>query len=78
MVVSYQRGDFHLKPSKYVCLALGLQKEFFQDDVYPDTAVCWEPALTASAWLSGSNGQHRKMSLKPKDMIPGTTKDQPV
>lgn len=52
-----------------------MQKEFFQDDVYPDTAVCWEPALTASAWLSGSNGQHKKMSLKPKDMTPGVQTD---
>uniref|UniRef100_A0A8C9ZY86 Coronin n=1 Tax=Sander lucioperca TaxID=283035 RepID=A0A8C9ZY86_SANLU len=47
-----------------------VKKEFFQDDVYTDTAVCWEPALTASAWLSGSNGQHKKISLKPKDMTP--------
>lgn len=53
-----------------------LQKEFFQDDVYSDTAVCWEPALTASAWLSGSNGQHRKISLRPKDMTPGADADQ--
>lgn len=50
---------------------LGLQKEFFQDDVYPDTAVWWEPALTASAWLAGMNSKHRKISLKPKDMTPG-------
>ncbi|XP_030645865.1 coronin-7 isoform X1 [Chanos chanos] len=47
-----------------------VKKEYFQDDIYPDTAVWWEPALTASAWLSGSNGQHRKISLKPKDMTP--------
>ncbi|XP_008281999.1 coronin-7 isoform X1 [Stegastes partitus] len=47
-----------------------VKKEFFQDDVYSDTTVWWEPALTASAWLSGSNGQHKKMSLKPKDMTP--------
>ncbi|KAF1379510.1 hypothetical protein PFLUV_G00176790 [Perca fluviatilis] len=47
-----------------------VKKEFFQDDVYTDTAICWEPALTASAWLSGSNGQHKKISLKPKDMTP--------
>ncbi|KAM4598732.1 coronin-7 [Polymixia lowei] len=47
-----------------------VKKEFFQDDVYPDTVVWWEPALTASAWLSGSNGQHRSISLKPKDMTP--------
>ncbi|XP_028267214.1 coronin-7-like isoform X1 [Parambassis ranga] len=47
-----------------------VKKEFFQDDVYPDTAVWWEPALTASAWLSGSNGQHKKIALRPKDMAP--------
>uniref|UniRef100_A0A7N6F659 Coronin n=1 Tax=Anabas testudineus TaxID=64144 RepID=A0A7N6F659_ANATE len=47
-----------------------VKKEFFQDDIYSDTAVWWEPALTASAWLSGSNGQHKKISLKPKDMTP--------
>ncbi|XP_054462820.1 coronin-7 [Anoplopoma fimbria] len=47
-----------------------VKKEFFQDDLYTDTAVSWEPALTASAWLSGSNGQHKKISLKPKDMTP--------
>ncbi|XP_029293414.1 coronin-7-like isoform X1 [Cottoperca gobio] len=47
-----------------------VKKEFFQDDVYTETAVCWEPALTASAWLSGSNGQHKKINLKPKDMTP--------
>uniref|UniRef100_A0A673AP14 Coronin n=1 Tax=Sphaeramia orbicularis TaxID=375764 RepID=A0A673AP14_9TELE len=47
-----------------------VKKEFFQDDVYPDTTVWWEPALTASAWLSGSNGQHKKISLKPNDMTP--------
>ncbi|KAM9392654.1 coronin-7 [Pholidichthys leucotaenia] len=47
-----------------------VKKEFFQDDVYPDTAVWWEPALTASAWLSGMDGRHRKISLKPKDMTP--------
>lgn len=47
-----------------------VKKEFFQDDVYPDTAVCWEPALTASAWLANANGQHAKISLKPADMTP--------
>ncbi|XP_029015319.1 coronin-7-like isoform X1 [Betta splendens] len=47
-----------------------VKKEFFQDDIYTDTAVWWEPALTASAWLSGINGKHKKISLKPKDMTP--------
>ncbi|XP_036445907.1 coronin-7-like isoform X1 [Colossoma macropomum] len=47
-----------------------VRKEFFQDDVFPETAVWWEPVLTASAWLSRTDGQHRKISLKPKDMTP--------
>uniref|UniRef100_A0A672RXY0 Coronin n=1 Tax=Sinocyclocheilus grahami TaxID=75366 RepID=A0A672RXY0_SINGR len=47
-----------------------VKKEFFQDDVFPETAVWWEASLTAAAWLSGSNGQHRKISLRPKDMMP--------
>uniref|UniRef100_A0A671RME9 Coronin-7 n=1 Tax=Sinocyclocheilus anshuiensis TaxID=1608454 RepID=A0A671RME9_9TELE len=47
-----------------------VKKEFFQDDVFPETAVWWEASLTAAAWLSGSNGQHRKISLRPKDMTP--------
>uniref|UniRef100_A0A673K638 Coronin n=1 Tax=Sinocyclocheilus rhinocerous TaxID=307959 RepID=A0A673K638_9TELE len=47
-----------------------VKKEFFQDDVFPETAVWWEAALTAAAWLSGSNGQHRKISMRPKDMTP--------
>lgn len=54
-----------------------LQKEFFQDDVFPETAVWWKSALSASGWLSGSDGQHRKISLQPKDMTPGTA-PQPV
>jgi len=28
--------------------------EFFQDDVFPDTKVTWEPALTATDWFSGN------------------------
>uniref|UniRef100_W5M378 Coronin n=1 Tax=Lepisosteus oculatus TaxID=7918 RepID=W5M378_LEPOC len=47
-----------------------VKKEFFQDDLFPDTAVWWESALAASAWLSGANGQHRRISLRPKDMTP--------
>lgn len=51
-----------------------LQKEFFQDDVFPETAVWWESGLSAAAWLSGSDRQHRKISLQPKDMTPGTAR----
>nr|XP_055050873.1 coronin-7 [Misgurnus anguillicaudatus] len=47
-----------------------VRKEFFQDDIFPDTAVWWEASLTAASWLSGSDGRHRKVSLRPKDMTP--------
>ncbi|XP_043567419.1 coronin-7-like [Chiloscyllium plagiosum] len=47
-----------------------VKKEFFQDDIFPDTTMWWRPVLSASAWLAGSNGQHKKMSLKLEDMIP--------
>ncbi|XP_061604705.1 coronin-7-like isoform X1 [Phyllopteryx taeniolatus] len=47
-----------------------VKKEFFQDDLYPDTWACWEPALSASAWLDNADGQHRKISLRPGDMTP--------
>uniref|UniRef100_A0A8C8SSG2 Coronin n=1 Tax=Pelusios castaneus TaxID=367368 RepID=A0A8C8SSG2_9SAUR len=55
-----------------------IKKEFFQDDIYPPTAVCWEPALPATAWLVGSDGQHRKLSLQPKDMTPVSAAPQDV
>ncbi|KAL2101708.1 hypothetical protein ACEWY4_003469 [Coilia grayii] len=47
-----------------------VRKEFFQDDVFPETAVWWESSLTAASWLNGCNTQHRKISLQPKDMTP--------
>ncbi|XP_053132000.1 coronin-7 isoform X2 [Hemicordylus capensis] len=47
-----------------------VKKEFFQDDLFPATEVWWEPALSAAAWLKGTNGQHPKISLRPKDMTP--------
>ncbi|KAK2496006.1 hypothetical protein MC885_010459 [Smutsia gigantea] len=47
-----------------------VRKEFFQDDVFPDTAVSWEPVLSAKAWLGGANGQPQLLSLQPPDMTP--------
>ncbi|XP_047569826.1 coronin-7 [Lutra lutra] len=47
-----------------------VRKEFFQDDVFPDTAVSWEPVLSASAWLGGADGQLRLLSLQPPGMTP--------
>ncbi|KAF6271355.1 coronin 7 [Rhinolophus ferrumequinum] len=47
-----------------------VKKEFFQDDVFPDTAVSWEPVLSARAWLGGADGQPRLLSLQPPGMTP--------
>ncbi|KAM5227747.1 coronin-7 [Ctenodactylus gundi] len=47
-----------------------VRKEFFQDDVFPDTAISWEPVLSAEAWLAGSNGQPQLLSLQPPGMTP--------
>lgn len=51
------------------------QKEYFQDDLYPPTRVWWEPALGAGAWLDGQDGQQRRASLRPADMVPGGCRD---
>ena len=78
-ILQWEYSSLLLYHNCLLCVsAVGLQKEFFQDDVFPDTAECWKPALTASAWLSGSNGQHNKISLKPKDMTPGEDTEQRV
>ncbi|KAF4791906.1 coronin-7-like protein [Turdus rufiventris] len=47
-----------------------VKKEYFQDDLYPPTRVWWEPALDAGAWLDGQDGQQRRASLRPADMVP--------
>jgi coronin-7 len=47
-----------------------VRSEFFQDDVFLDTAVVWEPVLTGKEWLEGKNGQPRTISLKPDGMTP--------
>uniref|UniRef100_A0A8C1LXV2 Coronin n=1 Tax=Cyprinus carpio TaxID=7962 RepID=A0A8C1LXV2_CYPCA len=63
-------GKTTIEPVAFRVPRVKVRKEFFQDDVFPETAVWWEASLTAAAWLSGSNGQHRKISLRPNDMTP--------
>ncbi|XP_073218897.1 coronin-7 isoform X5 [Lepidochelys kempii] len=55
-----------------------VKKDYFQDDIYPATAVCWEPALSAAAWCAGTDGQHRTISLQPRDMTPVSAAPQDV
>ncbi|CAG5115886.1 unnamed protein product, partial [Candidula unifasciata] len=45
-----------------------VKPEFFQDDLFPDTSVTWEPTLTVEQWLAGNDKLPRKISLKPADM----------
>ena len=47
-----------------------IQTEYFQDDVYPETRVTWEAALTSQEWLSGEDGVQSSLSLRPHDMKP--------
>lgn len=44
--------------------------EYFQDDLFPDTRVWWEPALTSDQWFAGKNGAQKRLSLRPADMKP--------
>ncbi|KXJ24176.1 Coronin-7 [Exaiptasia diaphana] len=45
-----------------------VKMEYFQDDLYPDTKIKWEPALSSKEWFSGKNNQLKTMSLKPANM----------
>ncbi|XP_072040338.1 coronin-7-like [Amphiura filiformis] len=47
-----------------------VKKEFFQDDLFPDTRITWESALTSQQWFAGENGQQKTMSLCPDNMKP--------
>ncbi|XP_061848120.1 coronin-7 isoform X2 [Colius striatus] len=57
-----------------------VRKEYFQDDIFPPTRVCWEPALGGSAWLAGQDGRQRRLCLRPPDMLPASQapKDAPA
>ncbi|XP_014784002.1 coronin-7 isoform X1 [Octopus bimaculoides] len=45
-----------------------VKSNFFQDDLFPDTKVLWEPALSGSDWLSGVDAEASRISLKPGNM----------
>ena len=45
-----------------------MQSNFFQDDLFPDTKVLWEPTLSGSEWLEGNDAVPATISLKPDDM----------
>lgn len=62
------RGGQSDGPSSPCC---ALQKEYFQEDIFPPTRVWWEPALSAGAWLGGAEGQQGRADLRPAGMEPG-------
>jgi len=42
--------------------------DYFQDDIFPETRVKWEPAVTAEEWFSGKDGVQSLISLQPEGM----------
>ena len=46
-------------------IAIYLQSELFQDDLFPDTQGD-EPSLTADEWLEGKNADPKLISLRPE------------
>ncbi|XP_060082621.1 coronin-7-like [Ylistrum balloti] len=45
-----------------------VKMEYFQDDLFPDTQVTWEPTMTSAEWISGLNNQPRTISVQPAGM----------
>ena len=46
------------------------QMEYFQSDLYPETAVTWEASMTSEQWLNSQDVHPRFVSLQPHDMKP--------
>ncbi|PIC40550.1 hypothetical protein B9Z55_011851 [Caenorhabditis nigoni] len=42
-----------------------IKKDVFQDDLFPDALVTWEPVTTAARWMSGQESAPVFRSLKP-------------
>lgn len=42
-----------------------VKKDVFQDDLFPDALVTWEPVTTAAKWMSGQEAAPVFRSLKP-------------
>lgn len=45
-----------------------LRSELFQDDLFPDTRVTWEPTLSSEEWFSGVTRLPKLVSLRPPGM----------
>ena len=45
--------------------------EYFQDDLYPLTAVTWEPVMSAQEWFDRGQPRDRAtVDMRPADMKP--------
>ncbi|KAL1116265.1 hypothetical protein AAG570_005760 [Ranatra chinensis] len=45
-----------------------IKSDLFQDDLFPDTKVTWEPTMESKEWLQGCNRPQQRVSLKPPNM----------
>ncbi|XP_046355097.2 coronin-7-like [Haliotis rufescens] len=45
-----------------------VKTEYFQDDLFPETRVTWEPVMTSSEWFAGSTKKQPRISVRPTDM----------
>ncbi|GAB6023962.1 hypothetical protein CHUAL_008692 [Chamberlinius hualienensis] len=45
-----------------------VKTEYFQNDIFPDTKVTWEPCNTSSEWFEGKNKKPKFTSLRPEGM----------
>jgi len=63
---AYRLTDTSIEPISFTVPRV--KTNFFQDDLFPDTRLTWNPTLTAEEWLGGSTRQPEYVSLKPDDM----------
>lgn len=56
----------HIEPVSFTVPRV--KSNFFQDDLFPDTKVLWEPVLSASEWLEGNDAVPPTICLKPENM----------
>ena len=45
-----------------------IKNDLFQDDLFPDTKVLWQPTMTSNEWFDGQDKLPSKISLKPTGM----------
>ena len=62
--VSLKTRREHLSDYSFVLF----QMDYFQDDIYPETRVKWEAAMTAEEWFAGKNYTQNFISLQPEGM----------